>query len=103
MVLVSGPELLDDVRRAPDDILSRTEPRCDVCIVCEGVSSYSGELSQILQSEYTLGLPNDDSFYHSDVIRSKLTRNIATTFKDVYDELISSLEDSIPTDGDDKC
>jgi len=38
MVLVSGPELIDDVRRAPDDVLSRTEPRCDVCMVCRGMS-----------------------------------------------------------------
>jgi len=103
MELVSEHELLDDVRRAPDDVLSRTEPRCDVCIACKGLSSCSGELSQILQSEYTLDLPNDDNFYHSDVIRSKLTRNIAATFKDVYDELINSLEDSIPTDEDGKC
>ena len=102
MVLVSRSELLDDVRRAPDDVLSRTEPRCEVCIASQGVSSCSGELSQILQSEYTLDLPNDDKFYHSDVIRSKLTRNIAATFKDVYDEIINALEDAIPTDEDGK-
>jgi hypothetical protein len=30
MVLVSGSELIDDVRRAPDDVLSGTEPLNEV-------------------------------------------------------------------------
>ena len=41
----------------------------------------------------------DDS-YHIDIIRSKLTRNIADTFKEVHDELVRSLDASIPTRGD---
>ena len=31
MVLVSGPELIEDIGRAPDEILSRTEPVNEVC------------------------------------------------------------------------
>jgi hypothetical protein len=42
----------------------------------------------------------DDS-YHTDIIRSKLTRNIAVTFKEVRDELVRALDDVIqaPHDG----
>ena len=31
MVLATGSQLIDDVRRAPDDVLSRTEPVKEVC------------------------------------------------------------------------
>ena len=41
---------------------------------------------------------NDD--YQTDVIRSKLTRNIANTFKEVRDELLTSFDASIPVYGD---
>ena len=44
-----------------------------------------------------MDLPNDDDFYHSDVIRSKLIRNISITFKEIHEELIHALEDLIPT------
>lgn len=38
----------------------------------------------------------DDS-YQRNVVRSKLTRNIAATFDPVHDELIGALRDFIPT------
>ena len=41
----------------------------------------------------------NDSF-HTDVIRSKLTRNIAATFKEVREELIMAMDEFIPTSGD---
>ncbi len=33
MVLAAGPELIDDIRRAPDDVLSETAPFNEVCAV----------------------------------------------------------------------
>ena len=59
-----------------------------------------GSSSQDLSIDYTLDLLNKHDIYHVEVVRSKLTRNIAVTFKEVRDELINALEDSIPT-GDD--
>jgi hypothetical protein len=38
--------------------------------------------------------------YHADVIRSKLTRNIAATFNDVREEIIMTMDDLIPTHED---
>ena len=38
--------------------------------------------------------------YHIDVLRSKLTRNIAATFNEVHEELIVAIDDFIPTHED---
>jgi hypothetical protein len=38
--------------------------------------------------------------YHNDVIRTKLTRNIATTFKEVREEVVMAMNDFIPMRGD---
>jgi len=84
MVLAVGPELIEDIRKAPDDVLSLT-----------------ASAIEFLQPEYTLDLLDLDNDYHTGIIRSKLTRNIADTFKDVRDELIRSLDASIPVHGDD--
>ncbi|KAI9440521.1 cytochrome P450 [Lactarius indigo] len=84
MVLASGPELVEDVRKAPDDVLS-----------------INASLSELFQLEYTLGLLDTDNGYHTSIIRSKLTRNIEVIFKDVRDELIRSFDASIPMHGDD--
>jgi hypothetical protein len=35
--------------------------------------------------------------YHVDVIRSKLTRNIALTFKEVCEENVMAMDDFVPT------
>ncbi|KAF8271106.1 cytochrome P450 [Lactarius quietus] len=84
MVLASGPEQIEDVRKAPDDVLS-----------------INASAIEFLQADYTLDLLDMDSDYHTGIIRSKLTRNIADTFKEVRDELIQSLDATIPVSGDD--
>ena len=99
MVLVAGPEQIEDVRKAPDNVLSRLEPLIEVSITCKPVNSCLQALPQFIQPEYTLGLDLHDE-YHIDVIRSKLTRNIAATFKEVREELVSALDDFLPTSCD---
>ncbi len=94
--MASGPELIEDVRKAPDSVLSHAEAVSDVRITYLTVSPSSQGLSQFLQTDYTLDWLNKDDFYHTDVIRSKLTRNIAVTLKDVREEVINALEDLIP-------
>ena len=58
--------------------------------------SYSQWLSQPFKPEYTLDLLDLDNEYHVDVLRSKLTQNLAATFNEVRDELARSLDASIP-------
>ncbi|KAN0118636.1 hypothetical protein V8E52_005059 [Russula decolorans] len=64
---------VDDVRKVPDNVLS-TEP-----------------------SSEELGILNMNDSFHSDVIRSKLTRNNAAILNEVREELIMAMDDSIPT------
>ncbi|KAI0284741.1 cytochrome P450 [Russula brevipes] len=82
-VIASGPELIEDVRKAPDDILSIDEP-----------------LRELIQSDYTLRFLDTNSIYHRGVVRSKLTRDIAATFDQVQDELPGALRDCIPDVGE---
>ena len=100
MVVASGPEQIEDVRKAPDDVLSMPAAMTEVCMLPGMFDSYPRRLCQFLQAEYTLDLLDMDNDYQMDVIRSKLTRNIADTFKEVRDELIRSLDASVPVYGD---
>ncbi|KAF8271105.1 hypothetical protein EI94DRAFT_635637 [Lactarius quietus] len=84
LVVASGPELIEDLKKASDDVLS-----------------LKGQVDEFLQAEYTLDLLDIDDDYHADIMRSKLTRNIADSFKEVLDELVQSLDASIPVHGDD--
>ena len=40
-------------------------------------------------------LLNPDDGYHTDIIRTKLTRNIVATFKQVCEEIVWALDDVI--------
>ena len=50
-----------------------------------------------MQLEYTVDLLNGNDYYHTDIIRSKLTRNIDGGFKEVREELVMAMGDLIPT------
>jgi len=83
MVLATGPELIEDVRKAPENVLSMR-----------------AQVFEFIQPEYTLNVLNMDDDYQTEVIRSKLTRNIAVTFKEVREELINTMDDLIPAGKD---
>ncbi|KAI0261283.1 hypothetical protein BC834DRAFT_485408 [Gloeopeniophorella convolvens] len=80
-VLVTSPEHIEDMRRAPDDVLSFLEP--------------------VLDPDHTLDLIVKDDHYHLHIIRTKLTRNIHNTFSGLRDEIMASLDDVLPVSGDD--
>jgi cytochrome P450 len=84
MVFASDPEVIEDIRKAPEDILSFGVP-----------------VREFLQIKYTMDPLDLDSSYHVDIIRTKLSRNIGDTFKEVRDELVRFLDASIPIHGDD--
>ena len=99
-MLVSSPEMIEDIKKAPDDVLSVTEHTREVLMLSRTLDSYPYRFFQFIQSEYTLDLLDMDSHYQNDVIPLKLTWNIADTFKEVHDELVRSLDASIPVHGD---
>ncbi|KAH9063634.1 cytochrome P450 [Lactarius vividus] len=82
MVFVTSPELIEDVRTAPDNVLSRRR-----------------SAKEALQTDYTFDYLNKHDYYHSHVIRSQLTRITSATFEDICEELVLTLEDNIPITG----
>jgi hypothetical protein len=52
---------------------------------------------QAIQSEYTLNILNPSDKYSADIIRSKLMRDVAATFKETREELVMAMDDLIPT------
>ncbi|KAK0226700.1 cytochrome P450 [Armillaria fumosa] len=79
MIVVSGSEKINDIRKASPEQLSSKEA--------------GGEQLQI---DYTVGRRFNGDSYHTDVIRSALTRNIGACFADVQDEIQAAFKDNIP-------
>ncbi|KAI0261281.1 cytochrome P450 [Gloeopeniophorella convolvens] len=82
LVLPVGLDLVEDIRRAPDDVLS-----------------FRAQVKEALQLDYTTDILEPDNSYHAEVVRSKLTRNIPAVFEAVRDELVSALNEYIPATG----
>ncbi|KAH7926847.1 cytochrome P450 [Leucogyrophana mollusca] len=77
-VIVSGPKLLEELRKSPDDELSFLEATNDS-----------------LKVEYTLGHDIHHNPYHIPIIRSQLTRNLAALFPDIRDEIVTAFEETL--------
>ena len=53
-------------------------------------------IMQAFQAEYTINLLNPKDEYSTEIIRSKFTRDVASTFKEVHEELIMAMDELIP-------
>ncbi|KAI0033118.1 cytochrome P450 [Vararia minispora EC-137] len=82
-IFVSGTRCVDDIRKAPDDVLSTHEG-----------------LSRNLQTQYTMGPEIKSNEYHIDVVRHDLTRNLDALFGAVHEELIAAFEHYVPVGND---
>ncbi|TFK88882.1 cytochrome P450 [Polyporus arcularius HHB13444] len=78
MVIVSGPKMLDDLRKRPDDEVS----------FLEGAE-------ETLQLRYTLGREPVDDAFHVEIIREKLMRTLVAVLPDVIDELRGAVPEYI--------
>ncbi|KAJ3970554.1 cytochrome P450 [Lentinula raphanica] len=78
-VIVSGREMIEDIRKASDLDLSFIEA-----------------VRETMQSDYTLGKPARVDAYHIDVVRTPLTRNLGAKFDELRDEIKASFADEIP-------
>ncbi|PBK82189.1 cytochrome P450 [Armillaria gallica] len=79
MVVVSGPEKINDIRKSSTDQLSFMDANVDQ-----------------LQTDYTVSRSISADPYHVEVIRGAFTRNIAACFADVQDEIRAAFSDHIP-------
>ncbi|KDR68413.1 hypothetical protein GALMADRAFT_78764 [Galerina marginata CBS 339.88] len=78
VVVVSGPQMLDDIRRATDDQLSFREA-----------------VAELFQTDYMIGRQIRRDPYHVNVVRSALTRNLAIRFPDIKDEIARHVDTPI--------
>ncbi|THU98259.1 cytochrome P450 [Dendrothele bispora CBS 962.96] len=83
-VVVSGPKLIEDIKNAPDDVLSLRPAADEAVQVHHQVGDYSHE----------------PDFYRINAIRSKVTRDIVPRFDDMHDEIQISFAEEIPIKGD---
>ncbi|CCM06703.1 uncharacterized protein FIBRA_08991 [Fibroporia radiculosa] len=79
-VIVTGPKLIDDLRKAPENVLSNSEA-----------------IREIVGLDYTLGLDIIHDPYHIPIIRSRFKGDLGTSLQDVRDEIIAALNDEIPS------
>ncbi|KAK7457143.1 hypothetical protein VKT23_010443 [Stygiomarasmius scandens] len=82
-IVLNGSRLLDDMREASDEVLS-----ADVFT------------EEVLQAWYTMHPNVIKSSYHTDVIRTPLTRNIGPRLSDIYDEVQAVMSEKIPPSND---
>ncbi|KAF4619512.1 hypothetical protein D9613_005419 [Agrocybe pediades] len=78
MVVVSGPDMINDIRRATDEQLSFREA-----------------VAEIAQSDYMIGPQIRLDPYHVAIVRTPLTRNLGVRFEDIKDEIDASFSDLV--------
>ncbi|KAG6866486.1 hypothetical protein C0991_003030 [Blastosporella zonata] len=78
-VFISGNQMIDDLRKAPDDHISFTEAA-----------------AESIQTIYTMGPEIHFDQYHVDVVKSSLTRSLVERFPDVQDEIAAAFQDFVP-------
>ncbi|TFK66492.1 cytochrome P450 [Pluteus cervinus] len=78
MVIVTGPKLSDELRRAPEDHLSSVDA------IGEGI-----------QVDYTFGKEFRENHYHVSSIRT-MTRHLAAIFPDMQDEVAATFSELVP-------
>ncbi|KAI0071400.1 cytochrome P450 [Panus rudis PR-1116 ss-1] len=82
-VIVTGPQMIDELRKCPDDILNM-----------------DAATAETLQVDHTLGPEISRNPYHVPLIRNNLTRNLASLFSGVLDEIVAACHDNIPSSDD---
>ncbi|PPQ87954.1 hypothetical protein CVT25_001139 [Psilocybe cyanescens] len=83
LVVISGQDMFDDIRRASDDQIS-----------------FNDAVGEAIQTDYTIGPQVRTDPYHTAIVRTPLTRNLAIRFTDIKDEISTAFEDIVPDKGD---
>ncbi|KAF8835739.1 hypothetical protein BDN67DRAFT_878696, partial [Paxillus ammoniavirescens] len=77
-VVVSGPQCMEDIRKASDDELSLLEA-----------------INDNLNIEYMLGHDVYHNPYHSAIIGWQLTRNLEILYPDIRDEIVTMFKETL--------
>ncbi|KAI5118676.1 hypothetical protein M0805_003613 [Coniferiporia weirii] len=82
-VIINKSELVEEIRKAPDDKISFTQA-----------------IGELIAAPWTVGSHTIENHYHLEIIRSQLTRCLTSRFSDVSDEIAHAFEDLVGTKGD---
>lgn len=95
-IIVTNPQHIEEIARAPDDVLSLAESVNDVGSLSWSISfspfSWYVQMTQIV---YTMGPEIHHRQWHNALIRGQLTRNINRFFPEMHDELVTALSEGI--------
>ncbi|KAI0046805.1 cytochrome P450 [Auriscalpium vulgare] len=80
IVVATSPQLIEDIRKAADDVLSSHEAFYYV---------------RLFQTKYNIGEDILENNHHIRVIQTQLTRQIAATLDDVHEEVVMAVADAI--------
>ncbi|KAF8913740.1 cytochrome P450 [Gymnopilus junonius] len=78
VVIVTGPDMVNDIRQATDDQLS-----------------FRDAVAETAQSDYMIGPQIRLDPYHVAIVRTPLTRNLGSRFADIKDEISAGFADLI--------
>ncbi|KAG9308977.1 cytochrome P450 [Chiua virens] len=84
VIIVSSRELIDEIRRAPDDALSFLE-----------------FVNEAIQVTHTFGHEIHHNPYHIPIVRSRLTQNIGSLYPEIRNEIITAFDDVFALNGND--
>ena len=83
MIVGASPQLIDDIRRAPEDQLSLKD-----------------STAEMFHTDILLGHELHEDDFHVEVIRNYFAKNFAARFDDVADEMKVAFEEFVPTKGE---
>ncbi|KIJ65009.1 hypothetical protein HYDPIDRAFT_187429 [Hydnomerulius pinastri MD-312] len=78
-VVLTGTELVEELRKIPDEKLS-----------------FDHAMQDLLQVKYTFGFEAQTSPYHVAVVKGHLKRNLSSLFPDIHDEICRTFDEIIP-------
>ncbi|PAV19648.1 cytochrome P450 [Pyrrhoderma noxium] len=82
LVVINKPELIEEIRKAPDDVFSFLEAS-----------------KELIAGKWTLGPSTFNNAYHLPIVRNQLTRSLTSRLEDITDEIECSFNDLIlPTE-----
>jgi hypothetical protein len=98
MVVLTGPELVEELRKIPDDKLSFDHAMRDVCILyylfpIDTIDLHVRKNTQILQVKYTFGIEAQTHPYHVNVLQGQLKRKLGDIFPDIHREICQTFEE----------
>ncbi|KAG2154646.1 cytochrome P450 [Suillus clintonianus] len=83
VVVLTGPRLIEELRKVPEDELS-----------------FDHAMRDLLQVKYTFGIDAQEYPYHVQVTRNHLSRNLQVLFPDVCGEINHAFDAIMPSDQD---